>query len=83
MFCQNELGPSRMPSEELELLQNALEVAEVHASSGHRLDGHTELLYGLRRAEVLRQDGLPWARLLEASYRSALDRYCEAHLPRL
>jgi len=83
MFCQNELEPSQMPSEELDLFYNALGTAEVQASSGKRVDGHTELLYGLRRAQVLSEDGLPWAAALVSNYRSALDRYCDRHLPRL
>jgi hypothetical protein len=61
-----------LPHEELYLLRNAIEAALLHASSGQCAEGYHELTYGLRRAEMMCRDGIPWAQELEARYQRAL-----------
>jgi hypothetical protein len=65
-----------MPYEELELLRNAIDAAVVEAGCGSCDEGYSELSYGLRRAEMMQRDGLPWARDLAASYTDAIQAYC-------
>jgi len=60
----------------MDLLCNAIDSAEVQAGFGNCEDAYFELSYGLRRAELMLRDGIPWAQVLEAQYRSALHEFC-------
>lgn len=76
MVIQFERRLRTLPVEEVELLRNAIESAEVQAGFGQCGEGYSELAYGLHRAEMMLRDGIPWASELQTQYRSALDEYC-------
>jgi hypothetical protein len=66
-----------IPDQEFHLLLNTVESAARYAAAGQLVDGHAELLYGLRRAQTLHTHGSDWADTLAARYRMAVDGYCE------
>lgn len=69
-------APRDLPYEEFDLLRNAIDTAAVQAATGRCSDGYSELSYGLRRAEMMLGDGIPWADELVKHYRAALREYC-------
>jgi hypothetical protein len=70
---------SEIPDHELDLFLNTVDTAVARAAEGLLADGHCELVYGLRRAEALRDEGHAWAGTLVTRYRIAVDNYCESY----
>lgn len=74
-----------IPEEELGLLCNTVARAVDLAREGLLADGHCELVYGLRRAEAIRDEALetgthaPWMGELLTRWRFAVDEYCESY----
>ena len=72
------------------LLQGAVEVlefdvkdAKAAAVNGDPLEGFEVLMVGLRRAEMVRDEGRPWGDELVRQYQKALDHYLQEHGLRL
>jgi hypothetical protein len=68
-----------IPHLEAELYVNTVTTAVNRAKAGELVEGHAELVYGLGRAKVLREEGHEWAGTLITRYRVALDNYCESY----
>ena len=52
-----------IPDPEIEILINTSLAAVRMAESGELVEGHAELVYGMRRAEVMRDEGNEWGSL--------------------
>ncbi len=68
-----------IPEVELELLINTADTAARYAAEGQLVEGHAELVYGWRRAQVLQGEGEPWAGELAERYGAAVDAYCRRY----
>jgi hypothetical protein len=64
------------PAHEFEILANTVVVADRMAGRGELVDGHGELVYGLRRAELLEGDRVAGASLA-LGYLAAILDYSE------
>jgi hypothetical protein len=71
--------PQEIPDPELDLYLNTVETVVSCAAQGQLVEGHAELVYGLRRAELLREEGHAWADDLVRRYRAAVENYCQSY----
>ena len=68
-----------IPARERELLLQAVSVAADLAAVGRFAEGYDHLLLGLRRAEALEREGLPYGEALVRRYRALRNTYMRRH----
>jgi hypothetical protein len=70
-----------IPDHEIDLLTNTVDTAISYVEVDQYVEAHAELVYGLRRSEVLKDEGHEWAETLCTRWQIAVHRFCEEFLP--